>query len=144
MYFCSQEELFDSNCTQIAEIRNVAKSLPPLRWNRYKSLILSCSADFSVFFKERVCYIYNHRFRYLTLYIQTTHTLHLFTERGTTDYTDWHRGAQRKILRYVLSDGYSRKQKDDTHGHTQKWYAQKLQKSVPIRVIHSAQTSLFY
>jgi hypothetical protein len=67
-----------------------------------------------------VCYIYNHRFRYLTLYIQTTHTLHLFTERGTTDYTDWHRGAQRRILRYVLSDGYSRKQKDDTHGHTQK------------------------
>lgn len=74
----------------------------------------------SYFFKERVCYIYNHRFRYLTLYIQTTHTLHLFTERGTTDYTDWHRGAQRRILRYVLSDGYSRKQKDDTHGHTQK------------------------
>lgn len=71
-------------------------------------------------FKERVCYIYNHRFRYLTLYIQTTHTLHLFTERGTTDYTDWHRGAQRRILRYVLSDRYSRKQKDDTHGHTQK------------------------
>lgn len=30
-------------------------------------------------FKERVCYIYNHRFRYLTLYIQTTHTLHYFT-----------------------------------------------------------------
>lgn len=73
-----------------------------------------------LFFSKRVCYIYNHRFRYLTLYIQTTHTLHLFTERGTTDYTDWHRGAQRRILRYVLSDGYSRKQKDDTHGHTQK------------------------
>ena len=72
----------------------------------------------SYFFKERVCYIYNHRFRYLTLYIQTTHTLHLFTERGTTDYTDWHRGAQRRILRYVLSDRYSRKQKDDTHGNT--------------------------
>ena len=53
MYFCSQEELFDSNCTQIAEIRNVAKSLPPLRWNRYKSLILSYSADFSVFFDEK-------------------------------------------------------------------------------------------
>ena len=33
----------------------------------------------SYFFKERVCYIYNHRFRYLTLYIQTTHTLHYFT-----------------------------------------------------------------
>ena len=30
----------------------------------------------SYLFKERVCYIYNHRFRYLTLYIQTTHTLH--------------------------------------------------------------------
>ena len=31
-----------------------------------------------------------------------------------------HREAQRRILRYVLSDGYSRKQEDDTHGHTQK------------------------
>jgi len=28
LYFCSQEELFDSKSTQIAEIRNVAKSLP--------------------------------------------------------------------------------------------------------------------
>ena len=35
---------------QIAEVRTVAKSLPPLRWNTHKSLILSYSADFSVIF----------------------------------------------------------------------------------------------
>ena len=52
LYFCSQEELFDCKCTQIAEIRNVAKSLPPLRWNCHKQLILSYSADFSVFYKK--------------------------------------------------------------------------------------------
>ena len=61
MYFCNQEELFDSNCTQIAEIRNVAKSLPPLRWNRYKSLILSYSADFSVFLMENRCMLLYRR-----------------------------------------------------------------------------------
>ena len=38
---------------QIAEIRTVAKSLPPLRWNTHKSLILSYSADFSVIFDEK-------------------------------------------------------------------------------------------
>ena len=38
----------------IAEIRTVAKSLPPLRWNTHKSLILSYSADFSVIFGENV------------------------------------------------------------------------------------------
>ena len=37
---------------QIAEIRTVAKSLPPLRWNTHKSLILSYSADFSVILKK--------------------------------------------------------------------------------------------
>lgn len=77
-------------------------------------------ASFLIFLKKECVTYITIGFRYLTLYIQTTHTLHLFTERGTTDYTDWHRGAQRRILRYVLSDGYSRKQKDDTHGHTQK------------------------
>ena len=38
---------------QIAEIRTVAKSLPPLRWNTHKSLILSYSADFSVIFYKK-------------------------------------------------------------------------------------------
>ena len=43
----------------IAEIRTVAKSLPPLRWNTHKSLILSYSADFSVIFSEKGgAYIY--------------------------------------------------------------------------------------
>ena len=37
----------------IAEIRTVAKSLPPLRWNTHKSLILSYSADFSVIFHKK-------------------------------------------------------------------------------------------
>ena len=37
----------------IAEIRTVAKSLPPLRWNTHKSLILSYSADFSVIQKKK-------------------------------------------------------------------------------------------
>ena len=40
---------------QIAEIRTVAKSLPPLRWNTHKSLILSYSADFSVIFVKKPC-----------------------------------------------------------------------------------------
>ena len=39
---------------QIAEIRTVAKSLPPLRWNTHKSLILSYSADFSVIFSKKL------------------------------------------------------------------------------------------
>lgn len=37
----------------IAEVVTIAKSLPLLRLNTYKSLILSYSADFSVIFKEK-------------------------------------------------------------------------------------------
>lgn len=37
----------------IAEIRTVAKSLPLLRLNTHKSLILSYSADFSVIFTDK-------------------------------------------------------------------------------------------
>ena len=36
----------------IAEVVTIAKSLPLLRLNTYKSLILSYSADFSVFFEK--------------------------------------------------------------------------------------------
>ena len=38
----------------IAENSTVAKSLPPLRWNTHKSLILSYSADFSVILSKKL------------------------------------------------------------------------------------------
>ena len=38
---------------QFAEFSTIAKSLPQLRWNTHKSLILSYSADFSVIVKEK-------------------------------------------------------------------------------------------
>ena len=50
--FATDKSCLTSKHMHIAEIRTVAKSLPPLRWNTHKSLILSYSADFSVIFPE--------------------------------------------------------------------------------------------
>ena len=47
---------------QIAEIRTVAKSLPPLRWNTHKSLILSYSADFSVIFWKKTLSLHHGKY----------------------------------------------------------------------------------
>ena len=51
--FATDKSCLTSKHMHIAEIRTVAKSLPPLRWNTHKSLILSYSADFSVIFTEK-------------------------------------------------------------------------------------------
>ena len=45
--FCTNEDLVGH-----WTLSTVAKSLPPLRWNTHKSLILSYSADFSVIFTK--------------------------------------------------------------------------------------------
>ena len=50
----NEKSCLTSKRMHIAEIRTVAKSLPPLRWNTHKSLILSYSADFSVILKKKV------------------------------------------------------------------------------------------
>ena len=39
---------------QFAEFSTIAKSLPQLRWNTHKSLILSYSADFSVILSKKL------------------------------------------------------------------------------------------
>ena len=58
--FTIDKSCLTSKRMHIAEIRTVAKSLPPLRWNTHKSIILSYSADFSVIFlKNAKCYVGN-------------------------------------------------------------------------------------
>ena len=46
LYFCRQKSCLVSKRMQFAEFSTVAKSLPPLRWNTHKSLILSYSEYF--------------------------------------------------------------------------------------------------
>ena len=51
--FANEKSCLTSKHMHIAEIRTVAKSLPLLRWNTHKSLILSYSANFSVILDEK-------------------------------------------------------------------------------------------
>ncbi len=70
----------------IAEIRTVAKSLPPLRWNTHKSLILSYSADFSVILDEK---LYSSMGIHTTIKEKTIRTqFEDFIDCRTIDYGD--------------------------------------------------------
>lgn len=60
----------------IAEVVTIAKSLPLLRLNTYKSLILSYSADYKRIFRKR------HRFLLLHVYEKNSRAVAFYRREG--------------------------------------------------------------